>query len=261
MGFFSRQNPKHRAVLRRNWLTLSLAVSLQLAFMASAQAVTVTAHVGHTPTQRQRGKSLEASKIVLWLTPLSSSLSERAASTLSELQNHFQLLQVHKHFEPHLLVIPVGSAVDFPNKDPFFHNVFSLFDGKRFDLGLYETGRTRTVRFDRPGVSFIFCNIHPQMSAVILAMKTPYFAVSDESGGVEIRGVPPGRYRLELWSERALLETLKGLEREVVITEETGFLGTFLVKESGDLLAGHKNKYGDEYDTPSPSTPAYHQPE
>jgi len=65
-----------------------------------------------------------------------------------------------------VLVVPVGSVVDFPNHDPFFHNVFSLFDGKRFDLGLYEAGATNSVRFDRLGVSFLFCNIHPEMSAV-----------------------------------------------------------------------------------------------
>ena len=66
-----------------------------------------------------------------------------------------------------------GSSVEFPNRDPWFHNVFSLFNGKRFDLGLYEAGSTRTVHFDREGISFIFCNIHPEMSAVIVVLRTP----------------------------------------------------------------------------------------
>jgi hypothetical protein len=81
-----------------------------------------------------------------------------------------RLVQKNKSFEPHILVIPAGSMVEFPNHDPFFHNVFSLFEGKRFDLGLYEAGTSRMVRFDRPGISYIFCNIHPEMSAVIITL-------------------------------------------------------------------------------------------
>ncbi len=246
--------------MRRNWLSLFLIIGFPLACLASAKAVTVIAQVGYTPSSRQRGKAVEGANIVFWLTPLSSSSAGQAESALKELPHHFQLLQTHKRFEPHLQVIPVGSVVDFPNQDPFFHNVFSLFDGKRFDLGLYEAGATRAVRFDHAGVSFIFCNIHPEMSAVIFAMKTPYYAVSGKSGEVEIRGVPPGRYRLELWSERALPETLKSLEREVAVTEATGFLGNFLIKATGDLLAGHKNMYGADYETVAPSSPTYKQP-
>ena len=95
------------------------------------------------------------------------------------------------------------SAVEFPNLDPWFHNVFSLYKGERFDLGLYEAGSSRTVHFERAGVSFIFCNIHPEMSAYVLALGTPYFAVSDHRGNIRIADVPPGRYRIEVWFERA----------------------------------------------------------
>src|SRR5579884_454193 len=84
---------------------------------------------------------------------------------LKEAPVHATLVQKNKTFLPHVLVIPPGSTVDFPNHDPFFHNVFSLFEGKRFDLGLYESGTSRSVKFDRTGVSYIFCNIHPQMNA------------------------------------------------------------------------------------------------
>ena len=86
-------------------------------------------------------------------------------------------LQKNRVFQPHLLIIPVGSVVQFPNADPFFHNVFSLFDGKRFDLGLYEAGSTKSVTFSREGVSYIFCNIHPEMSAVILTLSTSLYSV------------------------------------------------------------------------------------
>src|SRR5256885_8877747 len=107
-----------------------------------------------------------------------------------------RLAQHNKSFEPHVVVVPVGSVVAFPNRDPWFHNVFSLFEGKRFDLGLYEAGTSRAVHFDRPGISYIFCNIHPQMSAVVVTLNTPYWTFSDRNGHVTIANVPVGRYAL-----------------------------------------------------------------
>ena len=121
-----------------------------------------------------------------------------------------RLVQRNKSFDPHLLIVPVGSVVAFPNRDPFFHNVFSLFEGKRFDLGLYEAGSTRDVHFDKTGISYIFCNIHPEMSAVVVALDTPYYGISDRHGQVVISGVPSGKYVLRVWHESALPETLAG---------------------------------------------------
>ena len=128
------------------------------------------------------------------------------------------MIQRNKMFEPHLLVIQAGTAVQFPNLDPFFHNVFSLFNGKRFDLGLYEAGTSKTVRFDRVGVSFLFCNIHEGMNAVVVAVPTPYFGASDRSGHLNIPNVPDGRYQMEVWFERSSPEELKNLTRVVTIS-------------------------------------------
>ncbi|HEX5481424.1 MAG TPA: hypothetical protein VFZ08_02205 [Terriglobia bacterium] len=202
-----------------------------------------------------------ASNIVVWLSPLSAPAIKQAAAALQLLPHHFQLVQHDKRFHPHLLVVPVGSRVDFPNKDPFFHNVFSLFDGKRFDLGLYEAGSTRSVRFDRSGISFIFCNIHPQMSAVVVAMATPYYGVTNKAGKVALSGVPDGRYRVQIWAERALPATLKKLAREVTIDSGAHDLGTFRIQASRDLLADHKNKYGRDYDPVISVSPLYGEPE
>ncbi len=96
-------------------------------------------------------------------------------------------------------------------------NVFSLFNGKRFDLGLYEVGSSRTVHFDCEGISFIFCNIHSEMSAVIVVLDTPYFTTTNKQGGFSIADVPPGRYMLHLWNENAQPATLQALSREVQV--------------------------------------------
>lgn len=135
-----------------------------------------------------------ARSAVIWLEPA-------AGATHTIAPGRFTLVQKNKTFIPHLLVVPVGSSVAFPNKDPFFHNVFSLFDGKRFDLGLYEAGSTRTVQFSRVGVSYIFCNIHSQMSAVVIALDTPFYSVVDPSGRFQISSVPDGDYDLHVWAE------------------------------------------------------------
>src|SRR5436190_23839653 len=135
-----------------------------------AQENTVT---GRVELSNAGGRSPDFSNAVVWLTPTANSVIRAV-----EPQQHNQLLQKSKSFLPHLLVVRVGSVVDFPNRDPFFHNVFSLFEGKRFDLGLYEAGSTRSVVFNRAGISYIFCNIHPEMSAIVVALKTPYYGIS-----------------------------------------------------------------------------------
>jgi len=102
-------------------------------------------------------------------------------------------------FSPHVLAVRVGTVVEFPNDDRVFHNVFSFHDGKRFDLGLYPVGTVRHVAFDRPGLSRIFCNIHPNMTAYVMAIETRYFSVSDQGGHFTIAGVVPGTYPYHAW--------------------------------------------------------------
>lgn len=173
---------------------------------------------------------------------------------------HATLTQKNKMFEPHLLVITRGSVVDFPNRDPWFHNVFSLFNGKRFDLGLYEAGSSRMVHFDREGVSFIFCNIHPEMSAVVVVLGSPYFAVTDKQGGYSISGVPAGRYMLHVWNESAVPASLQALARPVEVNDTARTVGTVRVPIAQSASLAHKNKYGQEYEPPSPNNPIYAQP-
>jgi plastocyanin len=157
-----------------------------------------------------------------------------------------RLLQKDKRFTPHVVAVTVGTAIEFPNRDPFFHDVFSLYHGKPFDLGLYESGSARSVRFTRPGVSYIFCNIHPDMSAVVVALPTPYFAVSARDGSFHIDHVPPGKYKVELWYELASPPDLTSLSREVEITSGENVLPA-LTLHASDSHSDHLNKYGEPY--------------
>jgi plastocyanin len=102
-------------------------------------------------------------------------------------------------FSPRVLAVRVGTVVEFPNNDKVFHNVFSFRDGTKFNLGMYPTGTSKRVVFDRPGLSRIFCDIHPNMAAYIMAVDTPYYAVSDEHGAFTISGVPSGTYAYHAW--------------------------------------------------------------
>ena len=112
------------------------------------------------------------------------------------------MIQKDKTFTPHVLAIPVGATVDFPNFDPIFHNAFSNYDGKTFDLGLYPPGTSRSVVFSRPGIVRVFCNIHATMSAVIAVLDTPYFDVdARRTAALRSRRSRPGEYRLRLFHE------------------------------------------------------------
>lgn len=149
-------------------------------------------------------------------------------------------------FTPHLLVVPVGTSVTFPNADPFFHNVFSLFNGKRFDLGLYEKGTVRHVLFDREGVSYIFCNIHPEMSAVVLALNTPWWARASDTGFFEIRNVPPGEYDAHLWVEGLDPRRLEHWAHRVRLTDGSQTIGSLVIGQDA-VMQDHTNEFGLPY--------------
>lgn len=232
---------------------LASIIVVSIGMTASAQAQQLLrAHVDLT---RSGHRLKDASQAVVWLTPVGAAV-QPPRQRANEIP---QLIQKDKSFHPSLIVIPAGGKVEFPNHDPFFHNVFSLFEGKRFDLGLYESGTTRFVQFDRPGISFIFCNIHAEMSAVVIALATPYYAISDRKGELSIPSVPPGRYKLQIFHSAVTPEALQSLGREVTITTEDSSLGSFTLTET-DVTMTHKNKYGRDYDPPEPDSPAYARP-
>ena len=229
------------------WLNLALA-----GVCVSAQGVDVTAQVRvqdkiGTPGQMADRSSAD---VVVWLLPTQPGGPPPSTGH----PGPFRLVQKDKQFTPHLLVVPTGSSVEFPNEDPFFHNVFSLFNGKRFDLGLYESGTSRAVHFDREGVSYIFCNIHPEMGAVVVALSTPYFSVTNSTGAVVIHNVLPGTYHLHVWSEAAQSANPVDAERVIQIGATPVHVNEITLQAAADPMEHHKNKFGEDY-RPESNTP------
>lgn len=111
-----------------------------------------------------------------------------------------EMVQRDTAFAPAALFVPVGGTVDFPNADPFFHNVFSYSSSRRFDLGRYPQGQAKSVTFDEPGAVSVFCEVHEKMRGVIVVTENPYHAVVGEDGSYRIDGVPPGEHRIVFWS-------------------------------------------------------------
>jgi len=234
--------------IKRLTRTIGWLIRLSLCstpFFADAQQSPVTVRV-------ESAGAGAVSDAVVWLSPLDHPPS--ASDTERRTHKRPRLTQRNKSFEPHVLVVGVGTTIDFPNRDPFFHNVFSLFDGKRFDLGLYEAGATNSARFDRVGVSFLFCNIHPEMSAVVVAVNTPYYAISDRSGHASLPDVPDGQYEMHVWSERALPEDLRKQIRTVTISSTSRTLPPIHLSGNPNVNTAHKNKYGQEYVPPPDNT-------
>jgi plastocyanin len=147
-----------------------------------------------------------------------------------------------KQLSPHVLVVPVGSTVSFPNHDPFNHNVFSLSEENPFDLGLYGRDEVRSVRFERPGLVRVYCNVHAQMSALVVVRDTPWYAQPASDGSFTLGPVPPGSYALHAWHERApeltrpLEVTADGVEQLAVELDARGF-----------QFKPHLNKHGQPY--------------
>jgi hypothetical protein len=210
------------------------------AFPLCAASVTgrVQLRDSRDPAVRNRG---DYSGVVLALTRLQGPPAARP------IPPHFTILQKEKTFSPHVLAIPVGSFVDFPNADPIFHNAFSSYSGQVFDIGLYPPGSTRSVRFTRAGVVRVFCNIHSSMSAMIVVLATPYFAITRRDGSFEIPNVAPGEYDLSVLHERATETALETLGRKVTVSQEALALPPIVISEAGYLPIPHKNKYGHEY--------------
>jgi len=212
-----------------------LVLTLALRCFAAGQDIKIHGSVNVIHHFKNRSGS---ANVVVWLTP---AFSPDSVPPLAPVR----LIQKDKRFFPHVVAVRVGTEVEFPNQDPFFHDVFSIYHGKPFDLGLYESGASRKVRFSQPGVSYIFCNIHPEMSAAVVAVPTSYFAVTSEDGSFEIQHVPKGRYKMAFWYELSSPAELASLGRDLDLDNDPVPIKVDV--HSSDSSPVHLNKYGQEY--------------
>jgi plastocyanin len=150
----------------------------------------------------------------------------------------------NKEFRPRVIAVPVGGVVEFPNEDPIFHNVFSVSGANRFDLDLYKRPKSGSWTFTAPGVARVYCNIHPQMSAVVLVRDNPYFTTVAADGSFTIDHVPAGRWQLKAWQERA-----PEVAQEVVVGADNKVTARLTLDASRFRRAQHKNKFGKDYKT------------
>lgn len=200
-----------------------------------AAAVTVTGKVSFLT---KRGQRPVVNETVVWLEPASARAARPVPTSI-------QVVTRNKALLPHVLAVPEGSTVSFPNDDPISHNLFSLSPGNSFDLGLYRKGAGKSQKFDEPGIVNVYCNVHPSMSAVIHVMPTPYYTFADASGQYSL-DVPPGRYRLVAWNEQG------GTTESTVEVRESSVTGNVaLTIDSRKFRAvQHKNKQGKPYQAP-----------
>lgn len=189
-------------------------------------------------------KGLDYSGVVVWLEPINGAAPAPPPGAKAVMD------QRNKTFVPHVLAIETNTLVNFPNSDPIFHNAFSNYNGQLFDVGLYPPGSSRSVRFGRPGVVRVFCNIHASMSAVIVVLNTPYFAVTGKDGTYRLPDVPPGPYTLHVFHERATQVTLDQNARMIGIEPNPTVLPVISISESGYLAIPHADKFGHDYHDP-----------
>jgi hypothetical protein len=147
-----------------------------------------------------------------------------------------------KRFTPHVIAVARGATVTFPNVDKVFHNVFSRTAGSEFDLGLYRNGASRSVRFAKPGLVRVYCNIHPDMAGYVRVLEDAAFTTTDETGSFRLARLPPGRRTVLVWHER-------GGEKQFPVELEAGRRRTLnlVLDGSGYRRFQHKNKFGREY--------------
>ena len=184
--------------------------------------------------ERPGAKTTDLADAVVWL--------EARGAAAPPATSRPQIVMRSREFVPRVRIVAAGSAIAFPNQDPFRHNVFSKSGPSDFDLGLYGRGETKEARAERPGVYPVFCNIHAKMLAFIVAVPTAYVAQPNPDGRYSIANVPPGTYTLHVWHDRGGQVT-----RELTVAADGEPVVNVQLDARGYRFVQHKNKFGQEY--------------
>ena len=188
----------------------------------------------------KRGQNPIINETLVWLEPLAGARAPKRAPAT------FTMTTRGKALLPHVLAIPIGSTVNFPNEDPISHNLFSLSSSNSFDLGLYRTGAGKSHTFSVPGVVNVYCNVHPSMSSVIHIMPTPYYAFADATGNYALADVAPGKYEIVAWNEQGGVAHGGTLD-----VPSAGLPNVALTIDTRNYrVASHSNKEGKPYSAP-----------
>jgi plastocyanin len=209
----------------------SAAWVVALALSAPAFAGTVKGQVELKQKGGRKGSDL--SDVVVWVDGVKGRPRPAPATVTMKA----------KAFSPRVVAVGVGSTVEFPNEDPIFHNVFSVSGDNRFDLDLYKKPKSGRWTFQNPGIVRVFCNIHPQMSAVVVVRDSPFFATAQADGTFAFQDVPPGRYKVKAWHERAAEEA--SVEVEVPPSGEVN--AALALDATRYRRLQHKKKDGKDY--------------
>lgn len=219
--------------VRGRGLTLLIGLLLVPGALAVAQG-SVRGRV--TMLERPGEQNTDLGNTVIYLVPTDSARPRIRPIETSIAMNG-------RAFVPRVRVVTPGSRVEFPNQDPFSHNIFSTTRGATFDLGLYPAGRSRDATFRRAGAFPVYCNIHPRMTAFVVVTPSPYFVLAGDDGRFTIENVPAGRYQVRVWHERTPEATTD------IEVGAAGRVGVDIQLDArGFRFVEHKNKFGREYD-------------
>jgi plastocyanin len=207
----------------------SLFALVAVALAVPAAAGTITGRVELVDKPGRRG---DISEVVVYIDDVKVKPRPATASVVMK----------GKAFSPHVVAVPVGGTVEFPNEDPIFHNAFSVSGPNKFDLALYKRPKTGAQTFLHPGVVKVYCNIHPQMSAVVVVVDSPYFTKVGSDGTFTVENVPAGKHVLKAWHERAGDAAV-----EVTVPERGAATAALRLDATTWKRVQHKNKFGKDY--------------
>lgn len=213
------------SALRWSWLPLALLAAPLLV------AGTVTGRVSVVDKGGKPASDLQ--ETVVWIDDIKLRPKQSARATVT---------MRAKAFLPRVTVIPVGGTIDFPNDDPILHNVFSVSGENRFDLDLYKRPKSGSRTFEQPGLVRVYCNIHPQMTAIVMVRDNPFYAKAAADGSFHIEGVPAGKHVLKAWHERGGESAV-----DVVVPAEAQVSAELQLDASKFKRPTHKRKDGSDY--------------